>query len=111
MFFLMLSLSKHDACRSMRPLLGPAVPQIDNLTDDGGQKNQGVRHNEHPIAEEPGIHHETNRRGALADEQPAGHAGGRAVAPLRVDLPSEGQKQNGGGRPADQFGAYGSIQL
>ena len=99
------------ACRSMRPLFGPAVPQIDDLTDHGGQENQRVGHDEDPIMQEPGIHHEGDGRRALADEQPTGHASGRAVAPLRVDLPPEGKKQNRRGRPADQIGTYGSVQL
>ena len=95
----------------MRPLFGPAVPQIDGLTGQCGQENQRVGHDEDPIMQEPGIHHEGDGRRALADEQPTGHAGGRAVAPLRVDLPPQGKKQNSSSRPADQIGTYGSVQL
>src|SRR5690606_2684360 len=87
------------------PAKGSGLFRAQALPGDRGDQDAGVGHDEHPVAQHHAVGDETDRRQALADEQPARDARA-AFRHLLADLPDQGCQQDRRRGPADEVGIH-----
>jgi hypothetical protein len=63
------------------------IAMLDTLADNSRHQNRRIGHDEHPVADRPAVHDETDAGRDPTGEQPRRYAFGRILAPLHVDLP------------------------
>jgi hypothetical protein len=80
------------------------VAEDDDEPDHRAREEDGVRRDEHRVADERAVDGEAGRGGDLAHEEPARDPLARSLLPLLVHLLREGRDEDEGAEPAEELG-------